>query len=91
MAETEIVGCDVCKGRKSLIGLGCIPVDCWKCKGIGWAEILSQSFEDRFLQSIAAKEDDESEDFGIGLAPSLLATLKPSAPRAKRGRPKKAT
>lgn len=34
----ELKGCPCCKGRKKLIGLGSIEIDCGTCNGIGWVK-----------------------------------------------------
>jgi len=36
MSDGDLKGCDSCKGRKRLLGLGMMYIECPACKGIGW-------------------------------------------------------
>jgi DnaJ-class molecular chaperone len=36
--RAKVERCDQCNGRKKKVGLGGMPKDCDKCKGIGWLE-----------------------------------------------------
>lgn len=37
-----LINCEVCKGKKTMIGLGNLIKDCYACKGIGWIEVPAQ-------------------------------------------------
>lgn len=34
----ELMRCDVCKGRKRVLGMGGMENKCQSCKGVGWIE-----------------------------------------------------
>ena len=75
--DTELVGCPICKGKKKLLGLGNIPIDCHQCNGIGWIESVHDMFEDEFLEGIKDVDNSDPEKFGLNIA------------KKKSGRPKK--
>lgn len=78
MSDTELVGCPICKGRKTLVGLGHIPIDCHQCNGIGWIEKVCEKAENDFLNGLKDIDNSNPEEFGLNVA------------KKKSGRPKKA-
>ncbi len=59
--QSELVGCDRCKGRKTLVGLGTMVETCSTCKGVGWVEKPSKKDEDEFLLKAYTKTELEEK------------------------------
>ena len=55
---SELKRCDTCKGRKVLMGLGCIEKKCQTCSGLGWVDHVEEPIE--FLKEKKEKPKSKS-------------------------------
>lgn len=80
--------CNTCLGKKYVIGMGCINVDCPECKGKGYifdSDIIEKSIDKNSLEIHTVSEKELSE---IDTSNLELLTADYSIPK-KKGRPKK--
>lgn len=51
--------CDICKGQKTITGLGCLIKDCPGCKGAGHVKIEQEQPIESAMQSVIEAQSDE--------------------------------
>ncbi len=51
MSEVNLIRCDVCMGRKKVLGLGAMKRDCYNCGGIGWLDADEEENLEKEMES----------------------------------------
>lgn len=48
---TDLIRCDICNGRKRILGMGGMEKDCYKCHAIGWTQCNDPIILDKVVNS----------------------------------------
>lgn len=91
---SELIGCDCCKGRKNIVGLGSMSQQCPRCQGVGWIkkeEISSRIHQEDFAITLDEEPEGIFEELLPIDHPENKAIIKEECrfPGKKRGRPAK--
>jgi hypothetical protein len=86
MSENKLF-CDVCIGKKYVIGMGMMQVNCPKCKGLGYVDGTVIKVEEQNIDVFSDSDNSEKIDFGTINKDDEFALS--DEPIKKKGRPKK--
>lgn len=91
--STNYTRCIVCKGSKTLMGLGMIVKDCPECAGIGWKDYQKSNdpiFDNDLTSDISEKLTDKPEHPMLLEEPTTCIPFDmPLMIKKPRGRPRK--